>query len=829
MNKERIIKISVLSVIFVVALFVSSAIINRGGADMTAEMEKATLPTISVGFGGERVNLLVGHKQEMNAVAMRDTIAVYDKNLVLPIQIHHNEKKIESLTYEILSLDEKEQYYKQTVKKVREEINLEMNGNLAIGCERLLKITLHCEDGPVYYYTRIVGDQGYYTKECLQYILELHSNILNKKNEDEIKKVMEPNEQGDNTTLQHVTIHSDIAHVMWGSLEPKYEIKPQIEIVEIKKSYTAIRLRYQVRCKGNNNEKEVYEVQEYFKVARGTQRIYLLDYERTMEEIFNTSNVVLSSKGVLLGIAKEGFTYKANAKGTIVAFVQANELWHYNKGKDAFSLVFSFGVGGYEDERNRTDLHSIQILSLEEDGDVTFAVCGYMNRGSHEGKSGVSVYHYDMSRNTIKEELFIPSKDSLPVIEKELSQLLYYNSEKDVIYTIIDGKLLKISATKKTVLVDGLDEVIYVISEDGQRFAYQKNTADGVVAEVWDFQTEKKRQISDQSKNMIVPLGFVGKDFVYGVAKKENQGYDTAGNIIWAMHRLEIRDTSDKVVKTYSKEGLLILYTEIENNMITIKQGKKSGTIYTVTEEDYITSSQTENDYITLQSYWTDLKETQYRITFSTGIQDKDAKTLHPKYILQENSPVLGRETENKRPYYYVYAYGKQIGAFMKPGEAVNMAHQMSGAVISSKYNYVWDGDNQQAWYHNFGVSKFSVKAGENTLQACLRKVLWYEGVNVDVVAEMQTKSAEQVLSERLGAEAIRFTGCSVREMCYLIDKGIPVIAMKNQTSAILLIGYDANAVTYIDPANGGQYMSSFDKINSLTSGSGNTFIAYVK
>ena len=159
----------------------------------------------------------------------------------------------------------------------------------------------------------------------------------------------------------------------------------------------------------------------------------------------------------------------------------------------------------------------------------------------------------------------------------------------------------------------------------------------------------------------------------------------------------------------------------------------------------------------------------------------------------------------------------------------MNLARQRSGVVISPQYHYVWETNNQEAWYHNFGVSKFSTKSGENTLQACIRKVLWYEGKNVDVLTEMQTKSAEQILRENLSTEVIRFAGCSVKDMRYLIDKGIPVIAMKNQTSAILLIGYDASGVTYIDPANGGQYMSSFERIDSMTAGSGNTFIAYVK
>ena len=831
MNKERIIKVAVLSVVFVIAMFVSSVLINRGGADMTAEMGKATLPTISFVFEGKTVNLLVGHKQEMNTVAIRDSIVTYNQGLELSMQIHHNENKVKSLTYEILSLDEKELFYKKSTEKISDKIVLEMNGTLGENQEGLLKLTLNCADGPVYYYTRIIKDQSYYTKECLEYVLGLHRNILNKQNEDAIKKVMEPNEQGNNSTLQHVTIHSNLSHVMWGDLEPKYVVEPQIEIKETKKAYTSIQLRYQVQCRGNNNEREVYEVTEYFKVAYGPQRIYLLEYDRTMEEIFDTSNVVLSSKGVLLGVAKETLSYKTNSKGTIVAFVQAQELWHYNKEKDAFALVFSFGAVDREDERNRTNQHSIKILSMEEDGDVTFAVCGYMNRGVHEGESGVAVYFYDMSQNTIREELFIPSQESLVAIEKDLSQSIYYHREKDVLYTLVDGRLLKIASKQKkpTVLVEGLDKVQYVASKDGRRFAYQKTSGTDIVTEVWDFLSEKKWVVSAQKGETVIPIGFIGSDFVYGVSRKENAGFDAAGNEIWAMHRLEIRDASDTVVKTYSKEGVFILYADIGNNMITLKQGKKNQAVYTVTEEDYITSNYKENTYITLQSYWTDLKETQYRITFSTGIQDKKAKTLRPKHILQEKPLVLSRGEGKKRLYYYVYVNGKQVEAFEDAGDAVNLARQRSGVVISPQYHYVWETNNQEAWYHNFGVSKFSTKSGENTLQACIRKVLWYEGKNVDVLTEMQTKSAEQILRENLSTEVIRFAGCSVKDMRYLIDKGIPVIAMKNQTSAILLIGYDASGVTYIDPANGGQYMSSFERIDSMTAGSGNTFIAYVK
>ena len=66
--KERTIKIVVLAVVFIMAMIGFSLWINRGSADMTADMDAPTLPTISFIMGEKEVNLLVGHQQEMNVV-----------------------------------------------------------------------------------------------------------------------------------------------------------------------------------------------------------------------------------------------------------------------------------------------------------------------------------------------------------------------------------------------------------------------------------------------------------------------------------------------------------------------------------------------------------------------------------------------------------------------------------------------------------------------------------------------------------------------------------------------------------------------------------------
>ena len=49
--------------------------------------------------------------------------------------------------------------------------------------EGVLKVTLMMGATPIYYYSRVVQEQDYHVKECLQFVCEMHENMLNKKNE----------------------------------------------------------------------------------------------------------------------------------------------------------------------------------------------------------------------------------------------------------------------------------------------------------------------------------------------------------------------------------------------------------------------------------------------------------------------------------------------------------------------------------------------------------------------------------------------------------------------------------------------------------------------
>ena len=118
--------------------------------------------------------------------------------------------------------------------------------------------------------------------------------------------------------------------------------------------------------------------------------IYLLDYNRDLQEVF-ISRSVMDQKGILLGIVPEDVPYETNKQDSILAFVQNRTLWMYNKKNEELTKVFSFAEEDTQDVRSLNDQHAVRIISMDDHGNIAFAVYGYMNRGDMKEKL-VSVF-----------------------------------------------------------------------------------------------------------------------------------------------------------------------------------------------------------------------------------------------------------------------------------------------------------------------------------------------------------------------------------------------------------------------------------------------------
>lgn len=808
--KNRLIEAGVLIIVFIIAVLGFSYCTNKGNDNMTADMGAATYPQVSFSYQGYALNMLSGYAKAMDIPAMRDTITpVTNQRLEINVQAYGN--KISSASYTIYTLDGEEKLKEEKVKNPGENITVDLSDEGLMDEERVLEIALYTEDKTIYFYTRIVNASDASVMECLDYIRNFHESALGKVEGAGVGAAIEPSEEGDNTSFQHVTIHSDYDHVSWGSLEPEVEKGERWNIKEINSNSISVQLEYRVRCKGEENETDVYAVKEFFRVRHiaDAQKTYLLNYDRTMEQIFDATKQVLNEKGVLLGIAPKNISYMVNDDGSVVSFVVANELWNYNKDTDEVSQVFSFADAENSDVRNLVTKHEIKLLEMDETGNTIFAVCGYMNRGSHEGEVGIAVYYYDMEKNSVEEKVFISSDKSYENVINEMSRLVYYSASRNMLYIMVEGTLYEfdVEMEENTALVEALNEDQYVVSEDGHLVAYQENgdlnTATKVV--VKNLESGKERTAECESDECIRPLGFVKNDFVYGVAKTADTGKTVSGEITVPMYKVEIQNSKSEIVKTYQADGTYVLDAYLKDNMVTLNRAVKDGNTYTSTSQDYITNNtEKEKSNIYLESYATDLKETQVRLTFEDGISDKEPKVLRPKQIVMEDPVVVEFEDVTHADKYYVYGYGQLLDCCEKAGEAIRLADSYSGVVVDATQNYIWERGNRDLQY--------TITDKDDVIQRIADRLKQKEAP-VDI---MKSLNDDRYLD---------LTGCATEELLYIINQGSPVIGMLNAENSVILIGYTDAVVIYVDPETGERSSVTYEEMDQMTQGSGNTYI----
>lgn len=805
--KRRLINAGILAAVFVVAVIVFSYLTNKGNTNMTADLGSATLPALSFTCEGYEVNHLEGYTQEMDASTMRDSITpVLNQTLELKIQTY--DAKVESLDYALYTLDGSQELSRQTLEDPKDTVSLSFDGS-QLAEERLLIVTLHVDKKEIYYYTRVEDGAEFSLDSCLKYISDYHVNAMGKVENVGVGAALEQS-GNEESGFSHLTIRSDYDHVSWGSLQPVVAGTERWKITEANSTYISVLLEYQVQCKGEENEQDLYKVKEFFRVRNVSGTMYMLDYDRTMEQIFDPTQTVLSEKGILLGITGSDVPCTVSSDGTKVAFIEADELWYYNQELDEMSLLFSFMDSESKDIRNLTDEHEIRLITMDKTGNVTFAVYGYMNRGPHEGEVGAAIYYYNGEQNCIEEKAFIPSTASASVAREELGKLVYYSVDRQMLYVLTGGTLYEIDmdTEEQKILAENLKDGQYVTAENGKLAAFQTGGSlyEAKQVTVMNLETGKSYQVKAEEGAAILPLGFVNTDFVCGMARDTDAGRTVSGEDIHPMYKVEIHSGADKVARTYQSDSDYVLGVEVSGGMINLNRVVKNGDSYTQIADSQITSNEKKKESnISLESYVTDLKGTQMRLTFADGISDKEPKVLKPKQVLYEKSASVSFDEKQEGTSYYVYGTGRFQGMYDRAGDAVVKADEVDGVVVSSDMKYVWERGNRYLEY---------LITDKDDVVTALRDQLNGGKAPIDAAGEV------------LGGQTLDLTGCTTEQMLYIVNKDVPVIGVRGDGSSVILVGYDQNYVTYIETATGNRNAISYEQMDELLSGSGRTFIS---
>ena len=247
--RKGIIKIVVLFLVFCLTVAVMGERDRQSEMDLKSEMASVTLPVVYFMRDDVKMNQLYGYSSQMDATAMRDTITPLREDLTLPLVVKAYQNHIENISFEVRSMDMQRLVedgeigsFSQKDGEIRVELKFE--NILEQGAEYMLELTVNSDGAPIYYYTRIIREEDYYVDETLDLVMSFHEQSLDKKQAGNLALYLEPNSQGDNSTLQKVTINSSLAQVSWAEFTGERLEQPVASVKELGSSYNTPHLRH---------------------------------------------------------------------------------------------------------------------------------------------------------------------------------------------------------------------------------------------------------------------------------------------------------------------------------------------------------------------------------------------------------------------------------------------------------------------------------------------------------------------------------------------------------------------------------------------------------
>lgn len=832
-------RIIVLAIIYVGT---AAGLIYFGGRDkedLTTQMSEASLPVVYLSYDSITINELHGYTGEMNALSMRDSITPLTEDNIIPITIDTYGTQVDQLTYEVRSLNgdrlvqdgEREDF---VTKDGTLKLDLKLQKLMDEDTEYVLRLGLVCADSTVYYYTRIMETEDCNVKESIEFVTGFHDMTLNPTDQTYLASFMEPDETEENTTLQRTTIHSNLEQLTWASFEGTPVTDPIPTIKEVNSVYNVITLNYVMSSVGENGELEYYNVEEYYRVRRGLQRMYMLNFERTMEEIFRGENQSFADDAVQIGICSPNIKYYSNGSGKNVCFVQEGELWTF--GGDTGRLTQAFSFRGFEgiDARENYDQHDIQVQNIDEEGNIDFVVYGYMNRGDHEGQTGISVCRYNASSNAVEEQLFVPSEESYQIMKEKLCRLMYIG-DNGHFYLAAGGNIYKIDLTTKeySKMVEGLTEDAFRVSEDGRYVAWTVPEEDGFAEtlHVLDLEEETVTEIKAEEGSYIKPLTFMGTDVVYGLAAADEVNELETLNI-FPMYKVCIADSTQEshpVLKTYEKSNYYVTDASVEGNTIYLGRVFKDGSVYLEAEEDTIVNQEEGNDaLVTLTSYTSEEKQLQYQLQMPEGNRVRSVQLVTPTWVVGETDPVLELEMKESGSCYYAFAKGEVLLGTDNLREAIGVANENMGVVVDEAQQYVWKRAKKT---EQDPLTLAMDVPGDTPAEKAVAILQSAAGMSVNTGMDLRnlTGLANAMNEMTDTVKWLDLSGCRLEEMLYYVSQGTPVMAYETGEQVSLIVGYDEDHVTLLDPVSGDKSELTMEDAVDRFDRMGNIYMTYIE
>ena len=806
-------KAGILLVFFIIGIIGTALFLNIETTDDRTDMNDPVLPEVMVQLSGELANRMCGYRQKMQVDFTRDSVTPLDTTKSLTFMINPYSTRVNALSYEIRSCDGSKVIENYKIKNLKKTDNylsasIEIISDLRMNQEYSLQITLDTEVGDIYYYTRIINRSNLNAGHYVAFVRNFYEMCMDKRTADDLSVYLEPGNTGTTTNYANISIESSISEVSWGSLKPQIVQKGVPMIKDINETTASVSIRYQISARNTGGGTDYYNVTEFYRMRYTETRIMLLEFYRSAQQVFRPGDGTITERGLILGSRTRDVSYMLNDDISIVAFVQEGELWTYRPSDGKMVRVFSFRRDEDSDFRdNRTD-HDIKIIRVGENGDVDFVLSGYMNRGIHEGYSGICVYHYNCDQNVVEEKVFIPGTESSEFLNEDMGTLSYVNPGNQL-FLLFAKKLYQVDIDHDsfTVLEENIDPNRFVVSDTSAHAAWVVSQGDheGEIKEIF-FDDGDVRYIEPEDSQKLRTMGFMNEDLIYGKVRNEDILEDSNGHVREGIHTIVIEGFDGEQKKVYSKEGYYVMDTTIKGSLMEFNLAQKSGKGYSIVKKDNIMNNRKASaNQVSIELTNTSRTGTLVRLALEDSPGTDRPLVVYAKLKSVEDKQINLDTIVPQDDIFYVYAKGGLDMVTNDASAAVRRADMQLGVVLNRAQQYIWERGNRK-----------------DKIQL----------VNDDIPPVFKTGAYNiEELQEGLGdsGTVVDLTGCTLDSVLYEVSAQRPVIAKTGPDSAVVIVGYDDYNTWLYNPKTLETYPYGMNDSKKLFSGEGNIFLTFVE
>ncbi|MBR6321532.1 MAG: hypothetical protein IKR59_01570, partial [Lachnospiraceae bacterium] len=314
------------------------AIISKNQTEKKYEgMKQASLPLVRLSYlDGAYESELHGYANRMEDRKMRDMIVPLSPDRSLLVIVDKYGNQIKSLQYQLKTPDGSEYIDGGSIDLSGElgtsaEAELRFSQLLTSGSEYQLTLTVETAERQVYYYTRLLYAKNQYAAELLSFVREFSDATYDReKAATFLVNYIQPAAESDSSDFSYTDIHSKYAMLTYGSMEAERSSEVNLRIQELEPTQASVCLSYNIRLRDSDRNTRSFSVREFFCVRYRSEKVYLLDYYRTLDQIFNIENASREYGRILLGIASEKAQIKNSENNIYTVFVENRNIWSFN-------------------------------------------------------------------------------------------------------------------------------------------------------------------------------------------------------------------------------------------------------------------------------------------------------------------------------------------------------------------------------------------------------------------------------------------------------------------------------------------------------------------